>query len=185
MLKRISLGLFAVLMVGAIAAVAGIWNNFPVVGGARYCITYVNNVCQQYVPAGPTTLTGNETIPMDTNLSQGRAPQTVIVSSSLLGGYTTALYSGATISQTMADNVTNVILSHSTTITSASIAAPPNPINGQRVKIGADHTVSTFAFTINSGQALAAATPTVITASTTGSQGYEWIFYNGTWYRMQ
>jgi hypothetical protein len=186
MLKKLGLGSLAIVgVLAASVAIAGLWNNFPKVGSARYCITTVNGVCQQYVPAGPATLTGNETIPADTNLSNGAMPQTVLIPSSLIGGYSSVLSTGATQSVTMADNVTNVILSHSTTITSAYVVAPANPINGQRVKIAADHTVTTFTFFPNTGQTLSVATPTVITASTTVPQGYEFIYYNTIWYRMQ
>ena len=72
-------------------------------------------------------------------------------------------------------------------ITQETITAPPNPFNGQRIFITSTRTVNTFAFVANTGQSLATATPTVLTASTTAPQGYTWIFrgLNLTWYRLQ
>lgn len=186
MLKKISLALVAVIT--ASVAMAGLWNNFPKVGSDRYCITYVNGVCSQYAPAGPATLTGNETIPADTNLSNGQQPQTVIVPINLINGNALAMYTGATISQTIPDNIYNIILSHSTTISTANLALPANPIDGQRIRVGTNQTVSTLSVHGGaSGYPLASGTPTVITASTTGSMGYEWVFSAtaGKWYRLQ
>lgn len=187
MLKRISYAFISLLAIGGLAFGAGAFFGYPIVGNAAYCATTVNAVCTQTIPAGPVTLTGNELIPADTQLSGGISPQTVSIPSDLLGGYTTVLYTGVSITQTVADNITNVVLSHSTTITDATITAPANPIDGQRVKIGADHTVSTFAFVANTGQTLSVTTPTVLTASTTVPQGYEFIYVASTakWYRMQ
>ena len=45
-----------------------------------------NAVCNNFVPAGPTGLTGNELIPADTNLPNGQQPQTVYIPTALLVG---------------------------------------------------------------------------------------------------
>lgn len=84
MLKRLGLAAIAVLFGGA--AIAGFWNvTFPIVGGASYCASTQNvTTCVNTVPAGPTVLTGLETVPMDTNLANGAFPQTVIAPVALL-----------------------------------------------------------------------------------------------------
>lgn len=185
MFKKSLAAIVALLAAGSIAAFAGMFNGFPIIGGSSYCMTTINGVCSQTIPAGPTYLTGNETIPVDTNLSQGQNPQTALVTTGYLGGFNSSKQSGATITYTVGNTIRNVILTHTTTITSAAITAPANPINGQVVKIGSSHTVTTFSFVANTGQTLAVTTPTVLTASTTVPQGYEFIYYDTVWYRMQ
>lgn len=72
-------------------------------------------------------------------------------------------------------------------ITQETVTAPPAPFDGQQVKVNSKRTITTFAFVANTGQSLGAATPTVLTASTTAPQGYTWVFKasNTTWYRLQ
>ena len=72
-------------------------------------------------------------------------------------------------------------------ITNESVTTPPVPFDGQRLAINANRTITTFALVANTGQSLGAATPTVLTASTTVGQGYEWVFRaaNTTWYRLR
>lgn len=187
MLKKIGYSLAGLVATVAIAAAAGLYQGYPIVGGASYCETTVNNVCVQTIPAGPSLLSGTEKVAADTQLSGGRSPQTVLINTSTLMGNTTSLQTGATITYTVAAGVSNVVLSHSGTITSAAITAPAAPIDGQRVKIGSDQTVTTFSFVANTGQTLSVSTPTVLTASTTVPQGYEFIYVASTakWYRMQ
>lgn len=188
MLKKIGYSLAGLLATIAVATAAGLYQGYPIVGGSSYCETTVNNVCVQTIPAGPTQLTGTEKVAADTQLSGGRSPQTVLINTSALMGNTTSLQTGATITYTVAAGVSNVVLSNGgSTITSAAITAPASPIDGQRIKIGADATVTTFSFVANTGQTLAATTPTVLTASTTVPQGYEFIYVASTakWYRMQ
>lgn len=187
MFKRLFIAISALTIAGSVIATAGLWNNFPKVGSARYCITYVNGVCQQYVPAGPSTLTGNETIPVDTNLSGGQTPQTVIVPIDLLNGNALALYTGSSFTKEIPDNIYNVVLTYSGTITSAVITAPANPINGQRLRVNSNQTITAFSFAANTGQTLGQTSPSVLTVSTTGSQGYEFIYSSSDnkWYRLQ
>lgn len=185
MIKRLAFGIAASFIIAGVA-IAGMWSNFPIVGSASYSCGSVNGVSNCTVPAGPINITGNETIPADTNLTAGQNPQTVLIKSALIGGYNTSLQTGVAITYTVANTITNVVLSHTTTIDSAAITAPANPIDGQRVKIGADHTVTAFSFVANTGQTLSVTTPTVLTASTTVPAGYEFIYVASTakWYRL-
>lgn len=187
MLKKLGFGFAGLIATVAVSLGAGLWQGFPIVGGASYCETTVNAVCTQTIPAGPSLLTGTEKVPADTQLSGGRSPQTVLIPTATLMNNGTSLQTGATITYTVAAGISNVVLSHSGTITSAAITAPAAPIDGQRVKIGSDQTVTTFSFVANTGQTLSVTTPTVITASTTVSYGYEFIYVASTakWYRLQ
>lgn len=182
-----------VLLLGIVGvAFAQSWPNIPIVGGAAYCSSTVNATCVNTVPAGPA-LTGNETVPADTNLSSGANPQTVKMPLTLLNAITSYSYqlvAAGTADQTytVAAGVSQVVLDVATgSITAAHITAPAAPVDGQTVAISSSATVTTFAFVANTGQTLAASTPTVITASTTVPQGYKWIYRaaNLKWYRLQ
>lgn len=96
---KLALGGFAAIAIGGLAlgqSGQGLWPTLPVVGGAAYCSSTTNGVCTNTVPAGPAALTGNEGIPANTNLSQGRSPQSVIIPPALLanGGSYNYLFGG-------------------------------------------------------------------------------------------
>lgn len=190
MFKKIGLTLFALATICGVAA-AQMWSNFPQVGGAAYCITYVNGVCQQTVPAGPTIVTGNETVPMDTNLSNGRSPQTVkagLASFNALPVDFEAVTAGSAFyTYTFANNNGGVVFTASGTISDMRVTAPPAPIDGQQVYVSSTNTITAFQFIANTGQTLAVSTPTTLTASTTAPQGYKWVYRSSDakWYRLQ
>lgn len=107
-MKRIALGLAALVAVVGIAFGAGQFPGYPIVGGAAYCVSYVMNpttglpttTCNgPQTPAGPVSITGSELIPADTQLPSGQQPQTVTIPSSLLsangqGGFRNLLVGG-------------------------------------------------------------------------------------------
>jgi hypothetical protein len=70
---------FSVAVAIPVAWAAGLFPNFPIVGGASYSAG--SGVT---VPAGPAFLTCKELIPADTQLAGGVAPQTVTIPSGLL-----------------------------------------------------------------------------------------------------
>lgn len=189
-LTRLSGLLAAALTVGSLSAAfaAGSFGNLPIVGGAAYCALYAGDgtTCVGNVPAGPSAITGNEGIPADTSLASGSSPQTVKLSMASINALPYSLQTGVAQTYTVPNNVGTVVLSHTTTITSAAITAPAAPVDGQTVTIAADHTVTTFSFVANTGQTLAVTTPTVLTASTTVPQGYKFLYAASTakWYRV-
>jgi hypothetical protein len=71
-------------------------------------------------------------------------------------------------------------------LTQETVTAPAQPFDGQIVTVASRVTITTFAFVANTGQTLAASTPTVLTASTTAPQGYRWIYRatDAKWYRI-
>lgn len=149
-LTRIS-GLLAVALTAGstIAFAAGMFPGLPIVGGAAYCQGYSNystsvtipgtlptpNNCNTTVPAGPSTLTGLETIPMDTLAPNGVAPQTVALPSTLIGngfgGTTVATTTGTTAAVLAADAISNYIYAGTSTATYTSFKLPPNPMSNQ------------------------------------------------------
>src|SRR5579859_5886132 len=89
-LKKLSLATAALAASIGVALAGGAFNGFPIVGdpGNDVCLSFGNNgVCNQFSPAGPATITGNENIPADTGLASGQNPQTVLIPSALLGSY--------------------------------------------------------------------------------------------------
>lgn len=191
---KIFLGAFAAIAIGGITlAQQGYFGpNLPIVGGAAYSCGSVNGVSNCTVPAGPTALTGNETIPVNTNLSQGRSPQQVLVKPANLNAnpisFVTVTTPTAGISAANTDG--GVFYSSAATITSANVTLPSNAINNQRYIIGANRTITTLSVTAASGDAVGGnVAPTVLTASTTAPQGYDFICSKSgavcTWYRLR
>lgn len=187
------LALFALAGLGALAHAAGYFPNFPIVGGASYCGGYSTGtsgqVCTTTVPAGPTATPSGTLIPADTGLSQGRSPQTVSLPLRAIGAAPityTECAAAACGSITVANDSGGVLLSYSTTIDSATVVTPASPMDGQIIRIAADHTVTSLTVSANTGQSLAVTTPTVLTASTTAPQGYSFMYVASTtkWYRI-
>jgi hypothetical protein len=185
----------AILAVGAgLAFAAGQFQGWPIVGGASYCSSYstgtTGQVCNVTVPAGPTVPTGAEVIPADTGLASGQSPQTVLFSLRALNAAPVSYNlcaAAACGSFTVGNNSGGVLLAYSTTIDSATVVTPASPMDGQRFSISADHTITSLTVTANTGSSLSVTTPTVLTASTTVPQGYEFMYVASTtkWYRVR
>lgn len=188
---KIALGAFALIaFAGVASAQLGLWPNFPIVGGASYSCGSVNGVSNCTVAAGPTALTGNETIPANTNLSQGRSPQNVLIKPAALGAlplnWVTVTTAPAGIS---ASNLSGGVVYYSAaTITSANITLPLGAIEGQRYYVGSNRTITTLSVTAPAGDTMGTnTTPTVLTASTSVPQGYLFVYELATkiWHRLQ
>ena len=75
MFRKLAIALLGTVAAGGVIALAQTFApNMPILGGPSYCGSTVNGVCQQTIPAGPG-LTGNETVPADTNAPGGQNPQ--------------------------------------------------------------------------------------------------------------
>lgn len=88
MFRKLGLSLLAVTFTAGLALAGGAYSNFPIVGvpADTDCQSFGNNgVCNQYRPAGPTAITGNEIVPADTQLPGGQNPQTVDIPIYLIG----------------------------------------------------------------------------------------------------
>lgn len=190
MFKRLSIAALALFGFAGVAIASGAFFGYPLMGGASYCASTVNAACVQTIPAGPTATTGNETIPADQHLSGGRSPETVNMSMRSLNAapITYNLCAAAACGTvTIGDNAGGVLLAYSTTIDSATVNLPASPMDGQRVSIAADHTVTSLTVAAGAGTTLSVTTPTVLTASTTVPQGYEYMYVLSTlkWYRIR
>ena len=201
-LYRAGLAVAGLLSISTIAFAAGLFPDFPVVGGATYCAgssnTAVGSIigsitgCPNQVPAGPTIVTGNEQIPADTRLgSAGATPQTVLLPMASLNALpitvTIAVLSSANnLSATNTQG--GVIFTAPSTISTVNISLPPTPIDGQQFAISASRTVTTLLVQAGTpaSQTISNA-PTVITASTTAPYGYRYVWnaLSNTWNRLQ
>lgn len=188
---KMAIAAFALVAFTAlVAAQQGIFPNFPIVGGASYCSSTTNAACTNTVAAGPTALTGNETILASTNLTGGQQPQSVLVKPASLGAlpitFVTVTTPPANISASTLSG--GVVYNSTTTITSANITLPANPVDNQTYLISSNRTITTLSVTAAATETMGTnTTPTVLTASTTAPQGYKFI-YNltlDTWYRIQ
>lgn len=168
----------------------GFWNNWPIVGQSSYCATTTNGVCTSTISAGPTALTGRESVPA--NSGSSTMPSSILIPVGTLGAnpVTVVSVTGTSPSGISASNLDGGVIYNATgTITSAAVTLPASPIQGQLYRISANRTITTLSVTPASGDSMAANTaPTVLTANTTGGpQGY--LFYynksNTTWFRLQ
>lgn len=194
-LATIAIGSFALAQSSSVTVTSGFWPNWPLVGGASYSCGSVNAVSNCTVPAGPTTTTGNETIPANTGLSGGQTPQNVVLSLASLNSLPIQVQTivpavgvaGAT-PISASDLSGGIFYNSPSTITAANLTLPNNPINGQQYVISANRTITTLTVAPGVGESIGGNTnPTVLTASTTAPQGYIF-FYNSsltTWFRLR
>ena len=204
MLKKFMAGLAVIGVAGYVtyAFAAGIFPDYPVVGGATYCAgstqsatgTYTGSQtgCPNQVPAGPSIVTGNEQIPADTRLSSGANPQTVLIGLASLNSLPLTFLTVGGVNPTAftaANNSGGVVFDSVGTITSAQVGLPINPIQGQQYRISTNHAITTLIVSAT------AATQTILNAPTTltltpGNNGpigflYVWDGASFAWYRLQ
>lgn len=199
----------AVALAGA-AFAGGAFQGYPGVGVSANtnCLSYGNNgVCNQYQPAGPSVLTGNETVPADTNLTN-QQPNTVTFPTSLFGSsygnVTVSSTTGTTAAVVVADGISNYIYTGAGTATYTSFKLPVTPIQNQKVcLVNAGSGVLTLTAVAASANSygntptVVGVTPTSIpvmtavgTAGTVTLGSNCWLYQTaanntGVWYRVQ
>lgn len=209
MFKKIGITLAALIAAVTVSyAASGVWTFLPkVTGDGTACLSYGNNsVCNQYQPAGPSTLTGNETFPADTNSSN--QPYTVTIPTNLFGGAyggnTVFSTTGTTAAVVVGDGIANYIYTGAGTATFTSFKLPANPITNQKVCLvnagSGVLTLSAVAASANSygnTPTITGVTPTSIpvatavgTAGTVTLSSNCWVYIagasnTGVWYRVQ
>ena len=202
-IKRYGLALAVGLLgISTAAYAAGLWPDYPVVGGASYCAgtsssatgTIIGAItgCPNTVPAGPTVLTGNEQIPADTRLSGGASPQTVLVPMAALNALPITNINVTTASPSISATNTmgGVVFRSSTTITAANITLPSAPQDGQQFSVSSNRTITTLSVTgANTTSEMGANVAPVVltvTSSSTAPTGFRFIFNaaDTSWYRL-
>lgn len=188
MFKRILIG--ATVLVSSVFLMgAGYFWGYPIINGPSYCASSVNGVCVTTIPAGPA-VTGNELVPADTQAPNGQNPQSAYLSMADLNALPIQVVVVTTPPAGIsASNISGGILyTSTTTITAANITLPAGPINQQRYKIMSNRTITTLSVQAGAGSGMGGNTaPTVLTASTTAPQNYEFMYNlaDTNWYRVQ
>lgn len=162
-------------------AVAQLFGNFPQVGGPAY-----DAGSGVMVPAGPSALTGLETVPADTNLSQGRQPQTVKVPVSLLSAGPTRVVTPLTgNSITIAPTDRRLYVTPAGTLAALTLVFPPvaSIANGQQFQFCSTQILTALTITA-SGATFAPTAPTTFASANLCA---EWVFNKptNTWLRTQ
>lgn len=195
--KRVLIAVASLAALVAVPAVAALWPNLPQIGGAAYCASYstgpTGQECTLTVPAGPTSLSGTETVPMDTNFTQGRAPQTVKAGlasfNALPVTFSTLTAATATNTLTATNTTGGFIIIGSAALSPTTINLPPAPIDGQEFKLSSTATIAGLTIAATSPQTISN-NPTALTVSTTAAYGYRFRYHRtaattGAWYRLQ
>ena len=184
---------FSVGLATVAVAQQGAFPNYPTVGvpANTECLSYGNNsVCNQYRPAGPTALTGDETVPADTNLATGQ-PATVRIDITSLGAgpYQYAAPStGATLTLTAAQR--RLIIEPSTTLATLAVVFPASTALKDNQLMGLCTTQIVTALTLTAGSGttiLNKPTALLVPVTTGGASCPEWVYRssNTSWYRVQ
>lgn len=192
-MRSLLLGLAGAVACGAIAVAAGLWPNLPIVGGARYCATYSTGPsgqnCTLYVPAGPSALEGTETIPADTNYSQGRAPQSVKLTLAAINAAPVRPVAGSSVANnTVTAGVQDggVILTGSGALSPVTLTLPPGAQDRQRYYFTANQNIASLTVQ-GAGSDTVDNAPTALSTSTTAVYGYLFQYSKSAtkWYRLQ
>ena len=196
MFKKLSLAAVALVACAGIGLAAGNFALWPLLGGASYCGSTNNQTCVLTIPAGPTAITGLETIPADTNAAQGIQPQTVLVPIMSMGaGGTTINSTTGAQSPVVANGVNTYIYAGAGVATFTTFTFPSTPSQWQKLCLVNNGTgVITLSSLLvgTAGQVFAGVTPTslpVMTAVgtagtvTLGTNCWTYNTANTTWYR--
>jgi hypothetical protein len=214
-LKKLGLAAIVAASVAIpVAYASGIFQGYPVVGSASFCTStnsqqttttvpgaaYSNSQCTTTTPAGPTTLTGNEVVPMDAGVANGGGAETVLLPSTMIGngfGNTTvAVTTGTTAAVVVADGVSNYIYAGAGAATYTSLKLPPNPMQNQKFCLtdaGTGILTTTSIAVGTSGQSIVGTAVTSIpvatavgTAGTVTLSSNCWLYNvsNTSWYRV-
>ncbi len=138
--------------------------------------------------------TGNETIPMDTNLGQGINPATQVMTTQQLNllGYVfvgiNALSQAYVQSWSISNGIGTLLISAptATIIQSFGISLPTTPVDGQTFYVSSNMSILTMQFSAVTGQSVNRA-PTAMWVSTVSPYGYKFLYRSAdtTWYRLQ
>ncbi len=192
MFKKLSFAIAALVACVGIAYATGNFAGWPIVSNASYCAGSENSgVCVNTVAAGPAALTGNETIPADTNQAQGINPATVLIQPRSLGAgpyqYNAPL-TGASLTLTAQQR--RLILEPAGTIATLTVTFPAAAglVDNQTMGLCSTQVVTALTVTAGSGTTiLGSPTATVVPATTGAASCFEWVYRvaNTTWYRVQ
>lgn len=195
-LKRALLLALCIAVPLSAAYAAGLWPTLPLVGGSAVCSSTSTGVsaqvCTTTTPAGPTIVTGSETIPADTNLASGRNPQSVRIPMASLNAlpftYNTLSPGVAAYYSSAVSTDGGMIVLNSAALTGTfTILFPPSPIDGQQYAISSRNNLNALSPTGYGGASINNGPSALTVATTGGPMGYLFRYRaaNTTWYRLQ
>lgn len=198
MLKKLGLTIFALLAVAGIAT-AQQWSGFPTLNipADTTCLRYGNNsVCNAYAPAGPTAITGNETLPVDTNNTTPGSTQTVKFPVTAVGGGKLVVTTPVTGDTITVDALTRqLIVTPAGTIAALTInlpAASATRVDGARIGICGTQIVTTLTSGAGTGNTFSTTAPTamLVPVVTGAASCFEYIYSKtsataGVYHRVQ
>lgn len=191
MLNRIGLTIAAFIGIALAAALGqNFAPNLPIIGGASYCQSTINGVCQSTISAGPA-LSGAEFIPVDTGAASGVQPQSAKVNIQTLGAGTyqyVVPLTGDTVTATAYNN--QVIVNPAGTIAALTLVTPAATalLDGQSLGFCTTQIISTLTTTAGSGTTVSNAPTAMLVPVATGAAScVTWRYRqaNTTWYRVQ
>lgn len=206
MFKRFLLSTLALagLLSAAIAQTGGSGGQgagFPTVGipADTQCIRYGNNnVCNAYAPAGPTTVTGAETVMSDTHLPSGQAPVTVNMPITAIGGGKLSVQAPLTGATIAVDAQTRqLIVNPAGTIAALTVNLPAasstTPYDGQRIGLCGTQIVTALTMGAGTGNSFGSTVTSqamLVPVVTGAASCMEWIYSKtsstaGVWFRTQ
>lgn len=205
MLKKIGLSLFALALSASgafaqyTAQAGGQGAGFPTlnVPDTTQCLSFANaSRCILYAPAGPTALTGFETVLTDTHNAAGVNPQTINVPLTAIGGGVLTVdtpLTGASI--TLTAQTRQLIINPAGTIAAYTVtmpAASATMVNGSRIGICGTQVVTALTLNGGTGNTFNPAVPTAtLVPVTTGAASCNEFIYSktsataGVWFRTQ
>lgn len=199
MFKKLLLSGAALAAAIGFAYADGAFPNYPTlnVPANTECLAYGNNnVCNQYRPAGPTALTGNETIPADTNAAASE-PQTIRVPVMGVGGGKLVVTTPVTTDTIAVDALTRqLIVTPAGTIAALTVnlpAASTTMVNGQRFGLCGTQIVTALTMGAGTGNTFGSTVGSqamLVPVVTGAASCMEWIYSKtsataGVWYRVQ
>ncbi len=209
MLKKIGLTVFALLSIVGISFAqyttqsGGQGAGFPTlnVPADTQCTSYGNPVggtarCIVYAPAGPTALTGYETVLTDTHAPNGALPQTMNTPLTAIGGGVLDVQAPLTgASLTLTAQHRQLIINPAGTIAALTVtmpAASATMVNGQRIGICGTQIVTALTLAGGTGNTFnpAVQTATLVPVVTGAASCTEYIYSKtsataGVWFRTQ
>lgn len=193
---------FALLALGfgSSAAFGQAFPNYPTlnVPADTQCLAYGNNGrCTSWRPAGPTALTGEETIPADTNAANGANPQTIRIPVTGVGGGKLVVAVPVTTDVINVDAQTRqLIVNPAGTIAALTVnlpAASATMVNGQRVGLCGTQIVTALTMGAGTGNSFGSTVTSqamLVPVVTGAASCMEWIYSKtsetaGVWFRTQ
>lgn len=186
---------FSLLVAGNSGAFAQAFPNYPTlnVPDGVQCLSFSNNGrCSQFRPAGPTALTGAETVPADTNAASGAQPQTIRIPILALnaGPYQyNAPLTGASV--TVLSTSRRLVLEPAGTIAALTLAFPAATALQDNQTFGLCSRQVITALTVTNGTGTTVLDPPTAMSATSAAPNatncYEWVYRvaNTSWYRVQ